>query len=279
VILGAQVLSVDDRRGRPPAVVRHRLRSDPTQAYFSFLPPNFEQGSEPVVLVHGISRNAREHILSFAPFAMRSGRALLAPVFSREFCRDFQQLGWSGAGRRSDLLLQNVLAEFASWNGTSADRFRLFGHSGGAQFAHRYALANPRHVARLALCAAGYWTFPTADQPFPLGLDCRSIPGGPGLDLASFLEVPTLVMVGTRDTRRDSNLRRDADLDHTQGRHRLARAARWVEAIGAAAMAAGRPGPRLALLTGAGHRFEDTVRHGLCEAAWPWLDATDEPAN
>lgn len=260
------------------ALVLRRLRGTPTLAYYLYLPSGWVPGRPIVALVHGISRNAREHALAFAPLAARDGHALVAPCFTREFYRDFQRLGLTGAGRRADLALQAIVAEAARDTGALPDRFALFGHSGGAQFAHRYALAWPREVHRLALCAAGHYTFPDEGAPFPAGLDTTALPGAPALDLAGFLDVPTLVAVGERDTARDAQLRRDPALDARQGRHRRERARRFVEARRAAVAASGAGAPTaLVELPRAGHLFADTVRRGLCAVAWPWLTATDVP--
>jgi len=254
------------------ALVLRRLRGERTLSYFLFVPANWRADRPLVVLVHGISRNAREHALAFAPHAARTGHALVAPLFDREFYRDFQQLGLPGGGRRADLALQAVVADAARETGARAERFALFGHSGGAQFAHRFALAWPQRVARLALCAAGYYTFPEPAAAFPLGLDTAALPGAPALDLAGFLDIPTVVLVGRRDTARDASLRSDADLDAHQGPHRRERARRFVAARRAATAARGAGAPtQLVELPGAGHRFTDTVARGLCEAAWPWL--------
>jgi pimeloyl-ACP methyl ester carboxylesterase len=259
------------------SLVLRRLRSDRRQAYYLFVPASSVPGRPLVVLVHGISRNAREQMLAFGPLAARSGFTLVAPVFTKEFCRDYQRLGWTGGGLRADLALQHIVAEISRDIGANSDSFCLFGHSGGAQFAHRYTLAWPRHVRRLAVCAAGYYTFPVPSLPFPLGLDCRLVDRASGLDLEGFLRVPTMVAVGARDIERDGNLRRDQDLDDLQGENRLERARRWAEARRRAAIERGLP-PQTEFITiaRAGHRFRDTVRHGLCAAVWPWLTANPD---
>ena len=259
------------------SVLLRRLRSNRVQRYYLFVPASYAPGREIVVLVHGISRNAREHAIAFAPFAARSGVALLAPLFTKEFCRDYQRLGLTGTGHRADALLQDIVAEATSDIGAIGGSFSLFGHSGGAQFAHRYAFAWPQHVRRLAVCAAGNYTFPDPSLPFPFGLDCSGLRDHFRFELHATLRIPTLVVVGSRDRQRDQTLRSDSGLDELQGRHRFERGRRWTRAMIAAAAAHGIASHiEFVRIPGAGHRFTDTVRRGLCEAVWPWLTANLE---
>lgn len=253
------------------------LNAEPLQRYYVFVPKSYVPGRELIVLVHGISRNAREHLLAFAPLAARSGHAVVAPLFSRELCHHYQRLGWTGGERRADLLLRQVVAEVAHDIEALSGPIGLFGHSGGAQFAHRYALAWPGDVGRLVLSAAGNYTFPDPALAYPLGLNWGNVPAGHQPDLRSFLRIPTLVLVGERDTRRDSYLRRDQNLDELQGYNRVERARRWVAALRAAGAGLGvEPQLELGLIPKAGHRFADTMRRGVARTVWSWLTGSVE---
>ncbi len=267
----------DDEQGPKPlrgAIQLQRLKAPEPLRYYTYVPDTFRAGNQIVVVVHGISRNAREHIVTFAPFAQRSGVALVAPLFDREHCRGFQQLGWNGAGWRVDHLLQAVIHEVANETKAAQGRFALFGYSGGAQFAHRYALAHPRHVSCLATCASGYYTWPTTEQPFPYGADCRGLPGNLALQLDAFLNIATLTTVGLRDTSRDRALRKSPELDVLQGRTRVERARRWVEALVTASLERGlEPQHHFATVDDVGHDFRSAVLHGLPALVWPFLTA------
>lgn len=270
--------SANDEHGQEPlrgAILLRRLAGPQPLRYYTYFPDTFRAGNQVVVVVHGISRNAREHIVAFAPWAQKSGLALVAPLFDREHCRDFQQLGWTGAGWRVDQLLQVVMNDVAEQTGANQGRFALFGYSGGAQFAHRYALAHPGHITGLATCAAGYYTWPTMQIPFPYGLDCQSLPGNLQLQLDDFLAIPTLTTVGLRDTSRDRSLRKSPELDVLQGRTRIERARRWVDALVTAAVARGlQPQHHFSTIDDVGHDFRKAVSHGLPEIIWPFLTAS-----
>ncbi len=267
----------DDPREDSPrgSIVLRNLGGSHPLPYYTYLPDTFRRGNRLVVVVHGISRNAREHIVAFAPWARESGLALAAPLFNREHCRDFQQLGWTGAGWRADLLLRRVVDHVARQTGADEAAFALFGYSGGAQFAHRYALARPQDIASLATCAAGYYSMPSAELPFPYGLGCHGLKDDMRFHLDEFLALQTLTTVGLRDTHRDRSVRTSPELDALQGRNRVERAHRWVEALTVASAARGiRPRHRFATIKNAGHDFRNAIRSGLAETVWPHLAAT-----
>ena len=50
------------------------------------------------------------------------------------------------------------LADWQECTGIDTRRINLFGFSGGAQFAHRYAMAHPGSVNALVLTAPGWFT-------------------------------------------------------------------------------------------------------------------------
>ncbi|MBN8279975.1 MAG: hypothetical protein J0M16_05160 [Gammaproteobacteria bacterium] len=259
----------------PPAagaIVLRRLAGAEPLRYYAYVPEGFQSGGPLVAVVHGISRNAREHIVAFAPWARRSGIALVAPLFDREHTRDFQQLGWTGAGWRADHLLRRAVDAMAAATGADGARFALFGYSGGAQFSHRYAMAYPREIRALATCAAGYYTWPTAQMEFPYGLDCRRLGPGVGFSLDDFLAIPTLTTVGLRDTARDHNLRSSPELDALQGADRVERARRWVDALVTATRARQlEPRHAFAGIPGVAHDFRKAIARGLADLVWPFL--------
>ena len=162
--------------------------------------------------------------------------------------------------------------ELAAEAGADGSRFSIFGYSGGAQFAHRYALAYPGDIRQLATCAAGYYTWPTTQMAFPCGLDCRELPADVRFRLDEFLALPTLTTVGLRDTSRDSTLRTNPEIDALQGRTRVERAKRWVDALVTAALARQlEPRHGFAGIEGVAHDFRKAISRGLADCVWPFL--------
>jgi len=241
---------------------------------YLYLPKNWHPGREVLVAVHGISRNARELVQLFAPWAARCGFAIVAPLFTRDRYPDYQRLGLEKGKRRADDFLNNILDAFAGWTGAPAADLRLFGFSGGAQFAHRYALFHPGRVRALVLGAAGWYTMPDEGHAFPLGLAQAPLPAL--VELRQWLSLPMLVVVGSQDTERDDALRQTPHLDATQGMNRLERARRFALAMReTAARYAIVSRVEFALLDGVGHGFgESMTRGGLAERALPFLGLT-----
>ncbi|MCP4005009.1 MAG: hypothetical protein GY725_12515 [bacterium] len=209
----------------------HRiLQADPGQEYLLYTPSS--AGAEPplVVSVHGVSRNAHEHARLLSAYSEMYGTILVVPFFSEEQHRDYQRLGRIGQGKRADLALNMILADVAQVSGWAAEQFYLFGFSGGAQFAHRYAMAHPHRVASAVFAAAGWYTMPSPNRRFPYGT--RPSKKLPGLifDAEEFLCVPMTVLVGVDDTG-SSGLRRGERLDREQGTNRVERAHSFVAAM------------------------------------------------
>ncbi len=249
----------------------------PRMRYYLWAHPDPRSGAPLLIAVHGISRDAREQIRLLQPEAARQGISLIAPIFDEVRYAGYQQLGIRGAGERADHALLAMLADVEELLG-SGSPIDLFGFSGGAQFAHRFALLYPRAVRRLALAAAGWYTLPDLSRGFPYGLAGLDGTRIPDFDLAAFLRIPQLVMVGSEDLGRDPGLRKRRRLDREQGRHRLARAVSWATAM----QDLGRrhaldPGRcRLRILRNTGHDFSEAVLVGsLDKHLFHFLDNQD----
>lgn len=216
------------------------------------------------VAVHGIQRRAEIQARLFAPLIEALGGTLVAPLFNRKRYSDYQRLGGRGRGARSDLALQRLLADFGQWTGETSNELVMFGYSGGGQFVHRYAMAHPRQVRRMAIAAPGWYTFPDPERPYPEGIG-RAQKSLPDLqfDSARFLQIPALVLVGENDTERDAALNRKKRIDRKQGPHRVERSRRWVAAMSDAARRFSyNTAYRFTTLPGCGHSFDECMTKG-----------------
>jgi len=243
-------------------VLRLALRADSSQQYLLYVPGSGGRGAPLFIDVHGFSRNVEEHAALLAPYAEKYGVVLVSPFFDREGHDDYQRLGRLGHGRRADLALDAILQEVLSLTGASTGKFYLFGFSGGAQFAHRYALAHPERLAGAAVAAPGWYTFPDRETPYPYGLGpCAELPDV-RFDPDAFLRVPITVFVGEADTGSE-NLRRNLQVDRQQGTTRRERAERWTAAMRRAAEARGyRPLVSCVRVAGIGHSFRQFMEAG-----------------
>jgi pimeloyl-ACP methyl ester carboxylesterase len=210
-----------------------------------------------IVMVHGISRNAAEQVLRASQKGL-GDMVIIAPLFERRAMGRYQQLAEGRSGISADQALLNLL-DWLAIDGFDTRRVHLFGFSGGAQFAHRFALFHPGRVRQLFLAAAGWYTMPDASTNWPAGL--ANAPLVP--DLAGLLAVPTLVIVGRGDNLRTASLNQSPQIDRQQGPHRLARARAWTNAMRAAARALKvTTRMQLAVIPAHRHQFETYANDG-----------------
>lgn len=272
------VLAPANNEHAPPAQVAERRRGravfrslagSPAREYFVHVSRSADEKSPVVVLVHGITRNAAEHIFRFGPLAEETGAILVAPLFAKEPYGQYQQLADPKSGVRADVALLDILKVISTETGASTERVHLFGFSGGAQFAHRFMMLHPKRVAAVAVTAAGWYTLPSPDLPYPMGIGSSPV-AGRSFEPDAFLRVPRHVLVGGCDLARDESLRVSRKLDLLQGETRLARARTWFDAMEAEGKRHGiQPASSFTLLDGAGHSFTEAAeRHGLTEAVF-----------
>ncbi|MGE3855679.1 MAG: alpha/beta hydrolase family protein [Dehalococcoidia bacterium] len=234
-----------------------------TLPYFLARPAGDEPTAGPaLVLVHGRGRAARPLIEAFAAEATAAGYLVVAPVFEQARYAGYQRLAGVVGPRAAADALRRTVAELQR-DAAGGAPIALVGFSGGAQFAHRFALSHPSEVERAVIAAAGWYTMPDPSIAYPHGL--ASSPAMPeGLpDLDAFLRVPVRVLVGEGDVARDANLNTSPALDEMQGRHRLERARRWVRAVRAAAQERGLPCRAVfEVLPGTGHSAREAIGRG-----------------
>jgi pimeloyl-ACP methyl ester carboxylesterase len=223
-------------RPRKKRLVHRVLDSDPGQEYLVYVPSTGAHEAPVFVSVHGISRNADEHARLLSAYCEMYGVILVAPLFSAERHPDYQRLGRLGRGKRADIDLNSIVAEVSARTGAFGAKFHLFGFSGGAQFAHRYAMAHPHRIAGAVLASAGWYTLPNPTRRFPYGIrQSKKLPGV-RFDAEEFLCVPMKVIVGSNDDGH-AGLRRSPRLDRDQGATRVERARSWVAKMQEAAEA------------------------------------------
>lgn len=213
----------------------HALEGDEGLRFGLYVPSRGTLGRPVFVSVHGISRNAEEHLAMFAPFAEAAGVVMVVPVFDRRRFPAYQRLAPNDRGERPLQVFERMIAEAVQRTGADGRRLHLFGYSGGGQFVHRYAMARPGRVAGYVVGAAGWYTHPDPQRRFPYGLRWNPALDLGSFDLEAFLRVPGWVLVGERDTRADAALRSSERVLRVQGDSRLERGRRWVEAMNAMA--------------------------------------------
>ncbi len=249
-----------------PTITTHRVASPSGVLPARVICPNRLSGLPPLVVLHGISRNAEELVDLFTAPAQDAGRLIVVPYFSEKRWPFFQR---PSRAARPDQALLAMMAHLATISPLFAGRFDLFGHSGGAQLAHRFAMLYPHRVGRLHLAAAGWYCLPDTSMSYPYGLANDDTAGAVTWArrhkqaLPHYLTLPVNVYVGTQDTDRDDSLRQALDLDHVQGLTRIDRAETYVDRFRAAARARGIvPDITLNMLPGVTHDVARAIGQG-----------------
>lgn len=246
-----------------PGTIHHRTIDGMSQMdYFVYIPKSCPDSSKVIYTIHGISRNAEEHLQGFITQAERHEAILVAPLFLKANFPRYQQLGTNVQQERADMAFDHVLHDVHEQLGIPPAPMRMFGFSGGGQFVHRYAMFYPKRVSRMVITAPGWYTFPDPDRKYPYGL--KSTRDWPHLsfNLEKFLQIPVMVITGEEDDLRDKDLNKDREIDSFQGLNRVERAERWVAANRNLARSYGVSADfRLESIPNASHAYESYLAH------------------
>jgi len=216
----------------------------------------------PVIVLHGMSRNADAYRDAWADSADRFGFAVAAPEFSAAEYPDALDYNFGNMVSPDGTLLQRAQWLFPVIDqiylrvrealGSNSERYYLYGHSAGAQLVHRLATFawSPR-IAFAISANAGSYTMPVFDIDYPFGLRRTAFTEA---DMPSLLSRPLAVLLGEEDNdAAHHNLPRQAGA-MAQGAHRLARGQRYIQTAGR--VAAERQVPfawQLITVPGVGH--------------------------
>ena len=202
------------------------------------------------IIAHGMGRNADDYRDYFVDAAAEQGALVIAP--------QFKDSDWDGStgynlGNISTSQSNPKPVDKQDWSFSKIEplfdyvvnvaeptietnQYDMFGHSAGAQFVHRFMAWVPENRVNLAISAnAGWYTIPQSDNvgyqyewPYSTAGAPDSDPSTtrydpfPGENIDSYLESNLVVLLGTADTKRTSNLRQTTEADK-QGKNRFER--------------------------------------------------------
>lgn len=239
------------------------------------VPDNFDENMPIVFVMHGVGRDADRYHAEWHEYAQTYGFVLLVPEFS-----DADFPGAAGYNLGNVFAADGQMNHESQWSYSALDpiftavahtlaskrtTYRLYGHSAGAQYAHRFLLYKPSAQLEMAIVAnAGWYTMPDMEVTFPYGLKSS------GLTLtqvAPVLSKPVVILLGDQDTDpAHPSLRITAEA-MIQGPHRFARGHSFYRKAGVAAGETGTPFHwQLIIVAGAQHN-----NHQMATAAAPLL--------
>lgn len=176
------------------------LEQDPR---FSFAWSRGENVAAPLLIaVHGSERDHVETRDAFRSLADRHSLNVIAPLFPKNVSEPGYSDGYKflqETGIDYVVLIDAMIAQFAAMQGRAPSALYLFGFSGGAQFAERYALFDGAKLDGLLLAAPGSVTLLDETIEWWPGLSQAEQIIGRKPDLAAFLKLPIVVLVGSQD--------------------------------------------------------------------------------
>jgi hypothetical protein len=242
----------------------------------------FDPPSGPIWFVmHGTDRDADRYVEVAAPVAERHGALAVVIHFDDEAYpraedytlgvyeadtvrSDGQAKRWRHPGDMLYAEVERVFDLVRSSLGGAQTGYYIFGHSAGAQFAHRLLTFLPEHRALVAVAAnAGWYTLPVADDPrvhtMPYGL--VDAPVDPA-EMRGLLETPLVVLLSEFDTTTSANddLVRGTPAAEAQGKNRLERGHHYFATGQTAAASLGADFAwRREIVSGAGHDVAEVI--------------------
>ncbi len=200
--------------------------------------PDGEINNIPILFsFHGGSRNAIDYRDAWINMANENGFMVFAPKFDNFYFEggDMYNLAnifqdgdnpSSSTFNSSDLWTFSLIDKLFDFivneiNGIQTE-YNAWGHSGGAQFLHRFTLYLPDSKVNKVICSnAGWYTVPENGIPFPYGLDQSELTDN---KLISAFSKKLYLHLGDEDTDpSSSSLRHNEVLDDQQGLNRLVR--------------------------------------------------------
>lgn len=191
----------------------------------------------PILFVcHGKNRNADDYRDNWIDLANQYNIMIVAPEFSNE---NYPKSVGYNLGNMFDLEGNPLPEELWSFsvidpifdfvveqiNGNQT-HYNMFGHSAGAQFAHRFiTFKSGTKVNRVVTANAGWYTMPDFSVDYPYGLRKTSLTV---TDLIPMLQRKVVVLLGDADTERTRRLRQTPEAD-IQGRNRFERGLAYFE--------------------------------------------------
>lgn len=205
----------------------------PLRVYFAEPADEPMDGAPVVIVLHGVNRNADDYARNWEELAAVYGLRVYAPEFTDDAfpgAAMYNLGGWGTDGPFAFAAFEPLFDVIAARGGDAAG-YHLFGHSAGAQVAHRAVLLAPLPRLITAYAAnAGWYALPHEGVAWPYGL------AGAGIEeaaLRAWLEAPLMILLGDQDTDpRHRHLRRTPEAA-AQGPHRYARGA-YFAAVGRA---------------------------------------------
>jgi len=181
-------------------------QSDPRFSYCAYVPGGYAEDSTDryrlLVAVHGSRREMVAYRDAFIALAERRRLVVLAPLFPAGILApdDHSSYKMLRVGTMHyDAVLFAMIAELEARYRLDADRFGLFGFSGGAQFAQRFFTLHPERLSAVSIASPGVVTLLDFARDHWVGVRDFAERFDKPLDLAAMRRVGVQMVVGAAD--------------------------------------------------------------------------------
>jgi poly(3-hydroxybutyrate) depolymerase len=192
-----------------------------------YAPPGTMPQTPVVFVMHGVARDGERYLADWIPHAQANKFLLVVPEFSKEQFPGDEGYIYGNTVDKAGHALPRALWSFSvvepvfdavkARTGNRTERYRLYGHSAGAQFVQRFVyFVTAARVERVVSANAGWYMLPDLSVAFPYGLKNTPVTEA---DLRHALALPMTVLLGTADI---DPVRHTPESD-AQGPHRFAR--------------------------------------------------------
>lgn len=182
------------------------LQADQRVSYCLYVPKNYEEDGDKTyalaVMMHGTGRTATAYRDGFMGFADANDCIILAPLFPAGLIEkgdlsNYKRLEFHDM--RFDLLLLAMVDEVAAKYRVRADRFLMFGFSGGGHFTHRFLYAHPQRLLGVSIGAPGSVTLLDQTRDWWVGLRDFEARFGRPVDIPAMRRVAVQMVIGGED--------------------------------------------------------------------------------
>ena len=208
----------------------------PDVEIFYITPEKINKDTKVIFVIHGNSRNAEDYLSAWIPHVINKNVIVAAPQFRKIDFRYFFLLEMAESSGKvnsnNNEYINNSISLFFNYLKSkfslSTETYRMFGHSAGAQFAHRYMLLSmDNRISNTVIANAGWYTFITDDE-FPYGINNSPIKIS-NEQIKWFLSKKANLLIGSDDVGFQSvNTSKGANL---QGLTRVDRAANYFDSL------------------------------------------------
>ena len=208
----------------------------PDVEIFYITPEIINKDTKVIFVIHGNSRNAEDYLSAWIPHVKNKNVIVAAPQFRKIDYRYFFLLEMAESSGKvnsnKNEYINNSISLFFNYFKSkfslSAETYRMFGHSAGAQFTHRYMLLSmDNRISNSVIANAGWYTFITDDE-FPYGINNSPI-NISNDQIKWFMSQKVNLLIGSDDIGfRSVNSSKGANL---QGLTRVDRAANYFDSL------------------------------------------------